>query len=314
MNIGIGICWMQTMKSTASVSRTDDWARVCCSLYILDCTYGPCSGRVRSFTEKYILPVYRQRIGTPAPNNPEQDQLKSPEIQEENRKIDIETAFHAMMAVWVHTMDFVQHAKNNADYQAWRGAGPYQKVVQELYKFERRIGHAHRIRDMRPDLCPQDKLQRDRSYWILWISMQVLYHATQVVLHHPFLHIVRTRHPGNFQPPTFLQHVIDQSLLHAGWTVKLIELSVEKQLVLNDPFLTHLVAAVATCYLFFVRAQNTALSNEALQNLATCYDWVFKFSAHWPHIRNTVSEIQFHRCYQTCERLTLHFRSTNLSS
>ena len=293
MYIGIGARLVISTEATSASKVNDDaWARACCSLYLLDCTYGSGFRMPNTFPSEYALPMYTQRLQTPFSDGDGRGTTSMQSFRAgKSTTADIETCYAMIACVWTHTMVFLRHVKDSENFEAWAGNSPYQNVVQELYKFERRMGDAHRVRDLRPDNLSSHDLGKNRGYWSLWLSLQILYHAIQAVLHHPFLHLARPQKEKDFRPPTFLQHTIDQVLLHSGWTIKLINLSVEKHIVADDPFLAYIVGIVATCYMFFTKTPDPGLSEEAQQNFATCFDFVESCAKRWPHLENTVSKL-----------------------
>jgi hypothetical protein len=137
--------------------------------------------------------------------------------------------------------------------------------------------------------------------------MQILYHAIQALINHPFLHIVRGRGDQARRPPSFLQHTVDQALLHSSWIAKIISLCEKKNFRLNDPFLAHLASVGATALMFFLDSGDAQLVAQADFGFKTCYRFVQRLSTTWPHLQNTVQKLdilQSSRQHRTSESST----------
>ena len=92
-----------------------------------------------------------------------------------------------------------------------------------------------------------------------------------------------------FRPPSFLQHTVDQMLLHSSWVVNFISLCDEKDFAVNDPFMAHLASITATAFVFLFNAKDLDLAEKARQSFDRCYSFVKNSSSTWNHLTNTAS-------------------------
>ncbi|KAK4506255.1 hypothetical protein PRZ48_004220 [Zasmidium cellare] len=111
-------------------------------------------------------------------------------------------------------------------------------------------------------------------------------------MHHPLVHTSQAIPSGLQTPPSFRQHAIDQTLLHAKWVVRLVGRCKEKQLELNDPFLAHLVAVTASALIFFAHASSERIRGEATRGFDRCVEFVESFSHRFTHIRHMESRLR----------------------
>lgn len=121
--------------------------------------------------------------------------------------------------------------------------------------------------------------------------IQILYHVIQALINHPLLHIVRKRGDRAKRPPSFLQHTVDQTLLHSSWIAKIIRPCEDEGFGLNDPFVTHLTSVAAATLMFFLDSSDDQLASQATFGFNTCYAFVKKLSKQWPHLRNTIQKL-----------------------
>jgi hypothetical protein len=204
----------------------------------------------------------------------------------------IDACYLRLLSIWGHAMTFLQFVKDNEYPAVWSETGPYQKIVAELYDFETSIGHAYRLRNARLDERSSADLEIHRGYWAPWLTMQLLCHSLQVLIHHPFLHLAKRRTEHTMRPPSFSQRTVDQMLLHSGWVTNFLIFCDERSFEINDPFIAHLASIIATGYLFFLTASNTDLVQQANRGFDTCYRFVKRSAAVWAHLKNTVSRGQ----------------------
>lgn len=203
--------------------------------------------------------------------------------------VGIDLCCSRLLSVWGHAMTFLRSVKDAESSAVWSENGLYQKIVAQLYNFETTVGQAHRLRNTRFAERSSAELESDRGYWAPWLMMQFLYHAVQVLINHPFLHLAKRREDHTIRPPSFLQHTFDQMLLHSSWVTNCIDLCDEKNFEINDPFIAHLASVTATGYLFSLNADNLDLAQQARRGFDTCYSFIERLTAVWAHLNNTVS-------------------------
>ncbi|KAL6702381.1 hypothetical protein ACN47E_002347 [Coniothyrium glycines] len=278
--------------------QSEEWSRAYWTLYALDHTYGASFSMVRAFSSKLSSPAYPR--SSPPPSQVSQETYVT-SMSEVTSTFGIDTFFLQLLTIWGHTIDFVRKIKDNEVVQVWLEtgsySGPYHKIMSEIYDIEMRAGESHRLRHTGLIERSSAELKANRSYWAPWMAMQVLIHAVQASIHHPFLHIIKGQNDKTRGPPSFLQHMVDQALLHSSWIAKFINFCAEKDFKIYDPFIAHLVSIAATALMFFLDANDSSLAQQASYGYKTCYEFVQDLSMHWPHLRNTLHKLDaLHKC------------------
>lgn len=279
-NIGIGARLAIALRSPSSLTQSNSWKRACWSLYALDCTYGASLSMSQAFSNEPGLPDY--------PNGQNIVTSESRQIDKSLQRVTSIDRWHfRLLSIWSHAMIFLGDVQKGQCKAAWLETGPYQGIVLELYSFEANVNDFHSFRNVQFARRSSAELQSDRSYWAPWVSSQILYHAIQALIHHPFLHLMKRDRLK--PPPSFVQRMVDQLLLHSSWVTRCINLCDEQDFQINDPFMAHAAAVVATGYLFFLDANDSELAQQARQGFQSCYDFIQRLSTKWSHLKNTVS-------------------------
>ncbi|RMZ81481.1 hypothetical protein DV738_g2215, partial [Chaetothyriales sp. CBS 135597] len=134
-----------------------------------------------------------------------------------------------LVSMWAMLMGYLKQTKLSANQlDPWMPNSAYNEVASQIFIFETIFPHRHR-----------------------------------------FNRVVRTRDDsrrGQPQPPSFLQHTVDQATLHSRWITRLIDLCSEKGFLLANPFLGHITGATATVQFFFCFSTDTALANSGAEN------------------------------------------------
>ncbi|TRX92363.1 hypothetical protein FHL15_006749 [Xylaria flabelliformis] len=151
--------------------------------------------------------------------------------------------------VWSRVRKFVSDCAHNIIKEPWRHDSTYDSV-----KFYART---------------VEELRRNHDYWAPWLKEQFTYHAIPTVLNHPFLYIVGAQHNPNLAiPNTFWKRSSELALLHATWIVRMIDMIVDKQVQLVDPFLGHVAAIAATVHLYYSCAAAAGLKQKSKTDFA----------------------------------------------
>lgn len=120
--------------------------------------------------------------------------------------------------------------------------------------------------------------------------MQLTFHTSQALLNHPIFHIMIPRKPSSLlKPPSFLQHTVDQALLHSGWTVRLIRICDDLNHQISDPFVGQLVAVVATVHWIISFASDEPVAERAESDFEYCHRFVRGMADIWPQFSQSVS-------------------------
>lgn len=202
----------------------------------------------------------------------------------------IHTSCFQLLASWTSGMAFLREMKKGQSRALWTDGSCYRKALAELLEFETRIGH-HRLKYARFHEQTPSNIRRNQEYWFAWLSMQWLYHGLQTLIHHPFLHLTRRRSLDAVTPVSFQQHSVDHVLLHSRWVLNFVNLSTDKQLSINDPFIGHVVAVTATAFFTFFKVKESDLQQQAQTGFDKCCKFIEGQTLEWPHLKYTVREL-----------------------
>lgn len=173
--------------------------------------------------------------------------------------------------VWSRVRKFISDCAHNILKEPWRHDSTYAMVQSDFMETENRIPICHRYDSVKFYARSQEDLRRDLDYWAPWLKEQFTYHAIPTVLNHPFLYIVGAQHNPNLAiPNTFWKRSSELALLHATWIVRMIDMIVDKQVPLVDPFLGHIAAIAATVHLYYCCAAAAGLKQKSKADFAKC--------------------------------------------
>ncbi|RMZ87001.1 hypothetical protein DV736_g5771, partial [Chaetothyriales sp. CBS 134916] len=126
------------------------------------------------------------------------------------------------------------------------------------------------------------------------VASQIFVFETICHYRHRFNRVVRTRDDsrrGRPQPPSFLQHTVDQATLHSRWITRLIDLCSEKGFRLTNPFLGHITGATATVQFFLCFSTDTTLAKSGAENFKKYQSVVSTMAEDWPHLKHTEQKL-----------------------
>jgi hypothetical protein len=173
--------------------------------------------------------------------------------------------------VWSRVRKFVSDCVQNILKEPWRHDSTYAKVHSDFMETENRIPMCHRYDSAKFYERKVEELRTNHDYWAPWLKEQFTYHAIPTVLNHPFLYIVGAQHNPNLAiPNTFWRRSSELALLHATWIVRIIDMIVDKQVALTDPFFGHIAAIAATVHLYYCCAAATRLKDKSNTDFKKC--------------------------------------------
>lgn len=316
LDVGIGARLATIDDPPFSSSWTGEWSRACWSLYILDLVYNSGFSTIRAFPENFDVDDYPR--SHPIPET--RDLLEPSDMQYGSSSdrvhsagsTDIDACCLCLLSVWSHAMSCLRDLRDSKYPLIWAEHGAYQELLTRLYRFEISMGKPHRLCKVRLFERSSVQLEAERGYWASWLSMQFLYHTIQATTNHPFLHITAKFKDRTTGGPSVLQNILDQTLLHSSWVIKLIDFCKEKDFSINDPFVAHLVSIVAAGYIFFLNNSNSTIAAQAQRGFDTCYSFVARSAIIWTHLANSVS---LRACDDLCNfLLTIPYRSASSTS
>lgn len=180
--------------------------------------------------------------------------------------------------VWSQVRKYVSDCAHNILKEPWRHDSTYAKVLSDFLETENRIPMCHRYDSVRFYERGVEELKMNRDYWAPWLKEQFMYHIIPTVLNHPFLYIVGAQHNPNLGiPNTFWRRSSQQALVHATWIVHMIDMVIDKQVALVDPFFGHAAAIAATVHLYYCCASATRLKQKSNIDFEKCRRFLKSF-------------------------------------
>lgn len=180
--------------------------------------------------------------------------------------------------VWNRVRRYVADCAHNVLKEPWRHDSTYAKVSSDFMETENRIPMCHRYDSIKFYERDVSEVKRNHDYWAPWLKEQFTYHAVPTVLNHPFLYIVAAQHNPNLAiPNTFWKRSSELALIHATWIVRIIDMIVDKQVPLTDPFFGHVAAIAATVHLYYCCAAAARLKEKSHTDFAKCRKFLQSF-------------------------------------
>lgn len=195
-----------------------------------------------------------------------------------------------LFPIWHDVAAYLQQVRLGHTEDPWRASSTYNKLAENIYEFETGIAQMHRFRSVSFQTRSAEEFAEQNSYWIPWLLMQLTFHTSQALLNHPIFHIMIPRKPSSLlKPPSFLQHTVEQALLHSGWTVRLIRTCDDLNHQINDPFVGQLVAVAGTVHWIFSFASDDPVAERAESDFEYCHRFVRGMADIWPQFSQSVS-------------------------
>lgn len=180
--------------------------------------------------------------------------------------------------VWSQVRKYVSDCSRNKLEEPWRYDSMYAKVLSDFMETENRIPMCHRYDSVKFYERKVEEVRMNRDYFAPWLKEQFTYHSIHTVLNHPFLYIVGAQHNPNLAiPNTFWRRSSELALLHSTWIVRMIDMVVDKQVPLVDPFFGHVAAIAATVHLYYCCAAATKLKHKSNTDFAKCRRFLKSF-------------------------------------
>ncbi|KIX02733.1 uncharacterized protein Z518_08675 [Rhinocladiella mackenziei CBS 650.93] len=285
----MAICTNLSISETGkSKTRNSDMSRCIWSLFILDRIHGSSFRTVPAITDEDILPEMPQCAAQPR-------KLPLTEIEDlrilEEKDDGINSYSLQLLSTWGRLMSYLKTIRQGNLEDAWRANSTYQQIKSQMSQFETVFPEAHRFRNARFHERTFSDLAQDRAYWAPWVFTQCIYHTIHCTLNHPFLHVVRIHGRQRLRSPSFLQHAIDQTVLHSAWVVRIVELCEERNFVVFDPFVGHLAAMIATAQFFLQFSKDTSLAARASRDFERLHRFVENMANEHTHLAHTVTKL-----------------------
>lgn len=180
--------------------------------------------------------------------------------------------------IWSRARRYLSECAQNILKEPWRHDSTYAMVFSDFMDTENRIPICHRYDSVKFYERKVEELKTNRDYWAPWLKEQFTYHAIPLVLNHPFLYIVGAQHNSNLAiPNTFWRRSSELALLHSTWIVRIIDMILDKQVPLVDPFFAHIAAIAATVHLYYCCAADARLKHKSNTDFAKCRRFLKSF-------------------------------------
>lgn len=180
--------------------------------------------------------------------------------------------------IWSRVRVFVTECAHNRLKEPWRLDSMYAIALADLTEVENKVSWRHRYDSVKFYERQAHELKLHRNYWIPWLKLQFTYHLTLTVLNHPFLYVMASQYNPNLAiPNTFWRKSSELVLLHATWVVHLVDMVIEKQVQLVDPFFGHAAAIAATVHLYYCCAADNRLRQKSKSDFMKCKKFVDHF-------------------------------------
>lgn len=215
-----------------------------------------------------------------------------------------------LISLWDKAIEYMEQRKLGQSANAWENNSVYSQIEEKIYTFETGLAPVHRFKNV--DFCnrPPGEITEYREYWSAWLLLQTTYHSVHALLNHPLFHIFRhdlpRQHVPEVRPPSFTQRSIDQALLHAGWTSRLIRTAREMNIKISNPMIAQEVIVCATIHWIFSFANDSSVSQRAVSDLDECQRFLNDIAFSWPQLGDKVTFLPTHSHFVFITWLTLH--------
>ncbi|KAM5360534.1 hypothetical protein ACJA88_014805 [Fusarium oxysporum] len=286
-------CRLAANDAFSEPVNTDLSLRCSWSVYILERVFSP---RFCVSDEEIPGPDFPQSAHIPPPSSSSGSEdypsdLYNPYTSSVDHGV---TAYYIrMVSNWGHISLWLHHIQYAKPESPWLPGSKYAQLIARVYECDSQLPAGHLLRNVAFSKRSPTEVLQQREYWIPWVLMQVQCHAYLSILNHPFIHLVAVRNCSKgLQSGIFLQHTIDAARFHSNWVFHFLRLCDEHQLELRDPFIGHLVAAVATIPWLLQFVEDKQVSQKAAHDVTWCSMYLSRISQTWPYIYQKLEMIQ----------------------
>ncbi|EGY22168.1 uncharacterized protein VDAG_03606 [Verticillium dahliae VdLs.17] len=258
------------------------------SVFILEKAFSPTYTVLSSQDDAPALPSNPCLL--PGVSEPAFEAVQIGHQQTQDPKAGIVSSSVQIISIWGDICAYLSSIRKGKTEVPWSSNSTYSQIQVQLHQFELDLAPPHRFENILVKQRSPSELHSYGEYWSPWTIMQLTSHAALTVLNHPFLHLVALRgRECRAQPKLFMQHIIDQSLFHTGWVIRLLQTFEEMGLEINDPLMGHQVAATAIIPCLFQFSQDQQMASKAREGLYLCERFLERLSVKWPHIRHKLN-------------------------
>ncbi|KAI9930110.1 hypothetical protein MW887_011920 [Aspergillus wentii] len=283
---------LEGLKTTSM--SVDDKARCCWSVFILERAFTPGPNTLQPGHSPLVHINYPPSHPRPS-DSAHTDVSSIPYLTSGNATNDLGVNAYCLqlISIWGEIAAYLHQARLGKVEEPWLASSTYHKLAANFYEFESSLAQVHRFKNVGFQTRSYEEIARDKSYWSPWLVLQITFHAGQALLHHPIFHIATFRKNNTvFQPPTFLQHTIDQALLHSGWIARFISMCENLGYEICDPFLGRLVVVVATIHWIFSLASDETVTERARSDFNHCQRFIIGLANKWPQFSQLANGLE----------------------
>ncbi|KIV90094.1 hypothetical protein PV10_07436 [Exophiala mesophila] len=287
--VRLAICTYSSSLTTSrsNARKSDDYSRCFWTLFVLDKIYGTSFQSLTAVPDEGILPEKPVSVRTPSSNaNMRPEGPRGVQVQEAADE-GISSYCLNLISTWGQLMAFLKDIKQGQIEDAWTPNSVYQKIKSLMFRFETLLPEVHRFQNANLRERTRSEWSADYEYWSGWILAQMMYHTIHCTLNHPFIHLADVHSRQRHRSPSFLQHATDQAILHAAWIVRILELLMDRDFTIFDPFIGHLASMGATVLFFLRFSRDRALASRASKNFEVCRQFVDRMADLHPHLQHT---------------------------
>ena len=278
-------------KNAPSVIQDDSFARGYWSVFVLERLFLPCVSEL-SITN---IPDYPQSACLPPPplsfnTAGDSSTVPAPEIIEEppGKDIGINGYSLRIISIWGKIRLYLHRLAQGEIEKPWLADSNHTRLGIELIEFEAQHSKNHLIRNVAFPNRTAAEVNQHSEYWHPWMMTEILWHASQAILNHPFLHLVVLRSQKDTpQSCVFLQQKIDMALYHVSWLFRILQFS-EGLMEISNPIIGDAIAASATVLWPFQFTKDAKVAQRARDNLDMCERFLGTLAYLWPHISHKV--------------------------
>ncbi|KAF9891514.1 hypothetical protein FE257_003981 [Aspergillus nanangensis] len=275
--------------STAISGSPEDKARCYWSVFILERALR--SGHSNMLQNDLVTPPHFHY--PPSPPTPSTLVDQHPSVLSV-KDLGVNTYCIQAISHWSDVTIFIHQARLGKVEDPWETSSTYTKLLGKIYQLETHISQAHRLRNVGFQDVSPEAYRQNKSYWACWLQLQMAFHASHALLHHPLIHLMNFRNSAaKAPPPSFLQHAVDQALLHSGWIVRLILICERQSLQVDDPLVGRLVAMAATIHWIFQFASDETAADKSRGDFETCHRFLTTLAQTWPQFSSTTNTLDY---------------------
>lgn len=272
-------------RNATSAPEDDSEVRAYWSVFVLERLFLPHTSELSAIH----VPDYPQSASLPPPP-PASSNSTGPEMTDEppGKDIGINGYCLRIISIWGKIRVYLHRLSRGEVEKPWLADSNHTRLGIELIDFEAQHGKYHLLLNVAFSHRSATEVNHQSEYWNPWMMTEILWHASQAILNHPFLHLVVLRSPTDIpQSCVFLQQKVDMALYHVSWLFRILQLS-ERLMVISNPIIGDAIAACATVLWLFQFTRDAKVAQRTRDSLDTCEMFMGTMARMWPHISHKV--------------------------